>query len=62
MILFIAKKKKCEQYWPSKVGDMHQFEHMQMKYLAEGGVEQNANQDLIHRQFEVTNLNSGNLY
>ena len=41
---------------------MHQFEHMQMKYLAEGGVEQNANQDLIHRQFEVTNLNSGIFY
>ena len=35
---------------------------MQMKYLAEGGVEQNANQDLIHRQFEVTNLNSGIFY
>ena len=44
---------------------MHQFEHMQMKFLAEGGVEPSDNQepvkDLIHRRFEVTNLTSGNL-
>jgi hypothetical protein len=63
--LFTVKKKKCEQYWPSKVDDMHQFEHMQMKFLAEGGVEPSDNQepvkDLIHRRFEVTNLTSGNL-
>jgi hypothetical protein len=43
---------------------MHQFERMQMKFLAEGGVEQSDNQepvnDLIHRRFEVTNLISGN--
>ena len=43
---------------------MHQFERMQMKFLAEGGVEQSDNQepvnDLILRRFEVTNLISGN--
>ena len=43
---------------------MTQFENMQIKFMAEGGVEQSDDQepvnDLIHRKFEVTNLTSGN--
>ena len=53
---------KCEQYWPSKVNAKTKFEQMQIKFLSEGDVtgdDGESSKDLIHRKFEVTNMNAG---
>ena len=57
------RKKKCEQYWPKEKSDVANFEYMSINFIEESNLEDENNQtvkDLIHRSFEVTNLNSGN--
>ena len=56
-------KVKCEQYWPEKVNSKVKFQKMQIKYASEEQVVGNDGEisnDLIHRNFQVTDMNAGN--
>ena len=56
-------KVKCEQYWPAKVNAKTKFQKMQIKFVSEDkvvGDDGETSDDLIHRNFQVTNMNAGN--
>ena len=55
-------KVKCEQYWPAKVNSKTKFQKMQIKFVSEDkvvGDDGEISNDLIRRNFQVTNMNAG---
>ena len=54
---------KCDQYWPEKVNSKTKFQNMQIKFVSDEkvvGDDGETSNNLIHRKFQITNMNAGN--